>query len=81
MWWRLGALGLATIGTIFCLIPVRTHAVFLDLSSGRPPEGAGLLQSVVGVLAGMYVTPLTLLVAVIVLCAAVIVGRRIIRGM
>lgn len=35
MWWKLTVLVLVTSGLIFCVIPVRTHAVLFDPANPR----------------------------------------------
>jgi len=53
MWWKLGILFLITAAMIFCIIPVRTHAVLFD--PAKPPEPAKWTLS--GMIANMYLTP------------------------
>lgn len=74
MWWKLGILVVLTVGLIFCVIPVRTHAVLHDPTNPPPSPTLGALVS------NMYLTAGTVAVIVTILAAAVAVGFWIRRS-
>ena len=74
MWWKLAGLTLGTVLLILSVIPIRTHAVRIDLAN--PPSPGPLFPPV----SSMYLTPGTVVLIGIILVVAVIIGVRIARG-
>jgi hypothetical protein len=76
MWWKLGILSAITAVLIFCVIPIRTHAVMID--PANPPLPAK--PSLSAIISNMYLTPGTVGLIIILLASACFVGFRIIRS-
>jgi vacuolar-type H+-ATPase subunit I/STV1 len=76
MWWKLTALGIVTIGLIFAIIPIKTHAVLYDPARDPPPRSPSFWN----MLGGMYLTPGTILAAIVILLIAGFVASKIIKG-
>jgi hypothetical protein len=76
MWWKLGILTIITVALIFCVIPIRTHAVLIDPANPPPPTRWTLSF----IMSNMYVTPGTLGLIGILLAMAIYVGFRIVRS-
>jgi hypothetical protein len=76
MWWKLGVLALSAALLILVVIPIRTHAVLYDPTTGLPPQRA----SVRSMLANMYLTPGTVAVIVVIVGIAGFVALKVIRG-
>jgi len=72
MWWKLGILSLITAALIFCIIPIRTHAVLFD--PAKPPK-----WTLSGIIANMYLTPGTVAIICMLLALAACVAFRIVR--
>ncbi len=75
MWWKLGMLSLITAALIFCIIPIRTHAVLFD--PNKPTEPARWTLS--AMIANMYLTPGTVAIICMLLALAAYVAFRIVR--
>jgi len=73
MWWKLGILSLITAALIFCIIPIRTHAVLFD--PAKPPK-----WTLSGIIANMYLTPATVWMICVLLALAAYVAFRIVRS-
>lgn len=76
MWWKLSCLVIVTTGLIFCLIPIRTHAVLIDPTKPPPP----FKWTLSFVISNMYVVLSTLIVIGVLLVAATYIGFRIVCG-
>lgn len=76
MWWKLSILVCITIGLIFCIIPIRTHAVIID--PANPPAPTKLTFSFI--VSNFYFTPTTFGMIGIVLGVAIYVGFKIMRS-
>lgn len=74
MWWKIGILVVLTVGLIFCVIPIRTHAVLYD--PANPPPPATLWTTV----SSTYLTSGTVAVIVVILAVAAAVGFWIMRS-
>lgn len=76
MWWKLGILSMFTAALIFCVIPIRTHAIPID-PANPPPPTKWTLSSVIS---HMYLTPGTIGLICVLLAVAGYIGYRIIRS-
>lgn len=76
MWWKFTILGIVTAGLIFCMIPIRTHAVMID-PANPPRPTRWTLRFIVS---NMYLTPGTMIVICLVLAVAAYIAFRIIRS-
>jgi hypothetical protein len=74
MWRKLGVLSVSTAALIFCIIPIRTHAVLID--PAKPP--AKWTPS--SMIANMYLTPGTVGMMCILLAVAAYIAFRIVRS-
>ena len=74
MWWKLGLLSVITAALIFCIIPIRTHAVLIDPAQ-LPPKWT--LSSMI---ANMYLTPGAVGMMCILLAIAAYIALRIVRS-
>ena len=75
MWWRLAGLALGTAVLIFMVIPIRTHAVRVDLANPPPPPPLFSAFS----FSNVYFPPSTIVLIGIILAGAVLIGARIVR--
>jgi len=73
MWWKLTILLIITVGLIFSIIPIRTHAALFDPSN---PPATGTLSSEIS---NMYLTPGTVALICTVLLVAGYIAFRVIR--
>ena len=78
MWWKLFALGAATIVVILCVIPIRSQAVKYDMVADGTPPRTGLTAR--EMLANMYLTPGTIILIGLILVVAALLTWRIIRA-
>lgn len=76
MWWKLGILSIVTAAVIFCVIPIRTHAVLIDPE--HPPPAFKL--TLLFIVSNMYFTPATLALIGVLLSMATYIGFRIVRN-
>jgi len=76
MWWKLGILSLITAALMFCIIPIRTHAVLFDPASPQEPAKWTLSA----MMANMYLTPGTVGMMCMLLAVAAYVAFRIVRS-
>lgn len=76
MWWKLGGLAVLTAVIIFCVIPIRSHAVLIDPTNPPRPHKWTLSA----VIHNMYFTPGTLAWIAAIFLVAVFLGVRIVRG-
>jgi len=76
MWWKLGILSFITTALIFCIIPIRTHAVLFDPT--KPPEPTEWTLS--GIIANMHLTPGSVGMICMLLAVAACVAFRIVRS-
>jgi hypothetical protein len=74
MWRKLGVLYVSTAALIFCIIPIRTHAVLID--PAKPPAKWTLSSMI----ANMYLTPGTVGMMCILLAVAAYIAFRIVRS-
>ena len=74
MWWKFSLLALVSAGLIFCVIPIRTHAVQFDPSN--PPPKWTILSAV----SNMYLTPGAIASIAVIIAIAAIVGFWISRS-
>ena len=76
MWWKLVLLGIVTAGLIFCVIPIRTHAVLIDPAS-PPPATTWTLWSMVS---NMYIAPGTIALIGMIIAVAGYISFRIVSN-
>ena len=76
MWWKLGILSIVTAALIFCIIPIRTHAVLIDPANPPPPTKWTLSF----IISNMYLTVGTVGLIGILLVVASYIGFRIVRS-
>lgn len=76
MWWKFGILIIGTVGLIFAVIPIRTHAVLID--PANPPQPTKWTLSFI--ISNMYLTPGTVALIGLFLAVATYIGFRIARG-
>jgi hypothetical protein len=74
MWWKLMALLMVTTVVILGIIPMHTHAIFIDPIGPPPPPAT--FETMIG---SMYLTPTVATEIVVILCAAAAIGVQIIR--
>ena len=80
MWWKLTLLVVATVLTILAVVPIRTHAVKVDITRDGtmpiypPRPGLG------GVISNMYLTPSTVALITLILLLAGWFGYLIVRS-
>lgn len=73
MWWKLAILKIITVGLIFAVIPMRTHASPFDPSN--PPTKASLSS----IISNMYFTTGTVALICLILLVAAYIALGIIR--
>lgn len=76
MWWKLTALSIVTIGLIFAIIPIKTHAVLYDPTRDPPPQPPSFWNLV----NGMYFAPGTIAVAVALIALWGFIAWKIVKG-
>ena len=76
MWWKLTVLALVTTILVIATIPIRTHAVALDLLDESRP----VLLSISDFVGAMYLTPGSALLIIGILAVAGFLASRIVRG-
>jgi hypothetical protein len=78
MYWKLAALAVGTLIAILCVIPIKTHAVKMDVGPGGqlPPPRPSLWQMI----GNMYLTPGTLALVLIIAAIAALLAFRIVRA-
>jgi hypothetical protein len=76
MWWKLGILLIATSVLIFCVIPIRTHAIMIDPANPPPPTRWTLSF----IISHMYFTAGTYAVIGALLLGAGFIAFRIVRS-
>ena len=75
MWWKLAGLTVGTLVLISMVIPIRTHAVRVDLANPPPPEPLFSAFS----FSNMVFPPSTIVLIGIILAGAALSGVRIAR--
>lgn len=75
MWWKLALLVIVTAGLIFCIIPIRTHAVLID-PVNPPPATRWTLWSMVS---NMYLSSGTIALIGVTIAVAGYIAFRIVR--
>jgi hypothetical protein len=63
-----------TAGLIFCIVPIRTHAIWFDPANPQPR------QTLWGMLSSMCLTPGTVTIIALIIAAATAIGFRIVRS-
>lgn len=76
MWWKLALLVIVSAGLMFCVIPMRTHAVLID-PANPPPATRWTLWSMVS---NMYLTSGTVALIGVIIAVAGYIAFRIIRN-
>ena len=76
MGWKLVILSIGTAALIFCVIPIRTHAVWIDPTNPQPPTRWSLSF----IVSNMYLTPDTFMLIGGILTVAIYIGFRIVRS-
>ena len=71
MGWKLVILSIGTAALIFCVIPIRTHAVWIDPTNPQPPTRWSL---------SFIVSPDTFMLIGGILTVAIYIGFRIVRS-
>ena len=77
MWWKLTALIIVTVGLIFCIVPIRTHAALVDPGNPQPSTRWTLWSMV----SSMYLTTGTVGLICAILVVAAYIAFRIIRSL
>ena len=75
MWCKLTILAIVTVGLIYCMIPIRTHAIITD-PNNPPPPTRWTLRFIVP---HMYLTPTTMIVICLLLAVAGYIAFRIVH--
>ena len=76
MWWKLALLVIVTVGLIFCITPIRTHAALLNPASPRTAPRWGVWSMV----SDMYLTPGSAALIFAIIAAAAYLAFKIVRN-
>lgn len=76
MWWKLAILIAATAGLIFCLMPMRTHAILFDPANPPPP----IKWTFWSMVSNMYLTSSTVVLICAILAVAGYAAFKIVRN-